>query len=100
MRVVFILPDDLATTPVPWSARNPPMVRLGPAIVAADPTPSAGDDSPLHWHRLEVAMGHAVQLAENVKMRKKKEKMEKDEKKETKGRDNQYSPCFCEGVET
>ena len=29
--------------------------------------------------------------------KKKKEKMKKDEKKETKGRDNQYSPCFCEG---
>ena len=24
--------------------------------------------------------------------------MKKEEKKETKGRDNQYSPCFCEGV--
>ena len=25
-------------------------------------------------------------------------KIEKEKKKETKGRDNQYSPCFCEGV--
>ena len=24
--------------------------------------------------------------------------MKKEEKKETKGRDNQHSPCFCEGV--
>ena len=31
-------------------------------------------------------------------MIKKKEKMEKGRReKETKGRDNQYSPCFCEG---
>ena len=30
--------------------------------------------------------------------KKKKEKTKKRREKETKGRDNQYSPCFCEGV--
>ena len=39
------------------------MVRLGFAIVAANPTTSAGDDPPLHSHGLEMARA-AAQLAE------------------------------------